>query len=291
MPLFGALLAGLLLMPGAAAAPVELPRDAPVPVERPAGPRGETDAPDTGATPQPRPDDGAQAAPAAPDERPPDDEAATVPAPDAAADDAQDGAEAERTAEPAGPTVPDTPRDLACEAALRALSVGFERREPIAGEGACGVAHPYAVREIQPGVLLKPDSRMTCHTALALAAWIRQVVQPAAASLGEDVRLAEVTHASTYVCRSRNNQPDARISEHAKGRAIDVTGFDLDGHDPIPVVPRADDGDRAEAFQRAVRGGACLHFTTVLGPGTDAYHDDHLHLDVKQRSGGYRLCQ
>ncbi len=61
---------------------------------------------------------------------------------------------------------------------------------------------------------------------------------------------------------------------------------------PVEIAPRDDNGsDMTTAFQRTARASACLYFSTVLGPGSNAAHDDHLHLDVKQRGGGYRLCQ
>jgi hypothetical protein len=104
-------------------------------------------------------------------------------------------------------------------------------------------------------------------------------------------RLSSISHAATYVCRGRNNRPDAKLSEHAKGAAIDIKGFGFVGHEPVAVMPRAGRGTIEEAFQRAVRGAACLHFTTVIGPGADAFHNDHLHLDLARRSRGYRLCQ
>jgi hypothetical protein len=81
------------------------------------------------------------------------------------------------------------------------------------------------------------------------------------------------------------------LSEHSFGNALDVIGFSFQNGAPIRMEPRADTGTIEEAFQRAVRGGACLSFTTVLGPGTDAAHADHLHLDIRDRDGGYRICQ
>ena len=75
------------------------------------------------------------------------------------------------------------------------------------------------------------------------------------------------------------------------GNGIDITGFRFASGAPIPIQPRERDGGMAEAFQDTVRATACLHFTTVLGPGTDATHSDHLHLDVIARSSGFRLCQ
>ena len=36
---------------------------------------------------------------------------------------------------------------------------------------------------------------------------------------------------------------------------------------------------------------ACARFSTVLGPGSDWYHEDHIHLDLMERRGNYRICQ
>jgi hypothetical protein len=35
----------------------------------------------------------------------------------------------------------------------------------------------------------------------------------------------------------------------------------------------------------------CRRFTTVLGPGSDGYHEEHIHLDLAERRSGYRICQ
>ena len=40
-----------------------------------------------------------------------------------------------------------------------------------------------------------------------------------------------------------------------------------------------------------MRVSACRHFTTVLGPGSDGYHEDHVHVDLAERRNGFRLCQ
>jgi hypothetical protein len=131
---------------------------------------------------------------------------------------------------------------------------------------------------------------MRCATALALAKWVRAEVLPAAHAL-ELGQLTTLNHGSTYVCRPRNNVEDADISEHALGNAIDIMSFTFESGEAITVSPKEGDGDASEAFQKAVGSGACLHFTTVLGPGSDAYHDGHLHLDIAERSSDYRLCQ
>lgn len=189
------------------------------------------------------------------------------------------------------PSPPDEAALAACEAQLKSLGAVFERNDPIDGPGTCGMAASYEVSEIVRGIALGPDTRMRCATALATARWVDEVVIPAAKVLGDDVRLTGIRQASTYACRSRNSQAGAKISEHAKGNAVDIATFSFEGHEPLSIRPDQRKGSREESFQMAVRAGACLHFTTVLGPGSDAYHDDHLHLDLAKRRSGYRLCQ
>lgn len=178
-----------------------------------------------------------------------------------------------------------------CEAQLRKLGAVFEREQPLSGENGCGIDAPYRLDQVVPGVTLAPASQMRCETALALARWTKTVVVPAAQTLPDDITLTRINHGSTYICRRRNNGANGKMSEHAIGNAVDVMSFEFTGHEPISVSPRAGDGTVEEAFQRAVRGGACLHFTTVLGPGTNASHADHLHLDIIKRKRGYRLCE
>jgi hypothetical protein len=191
-----------------------------------------------------------------------------------------------------GPPEPVDEEALAeCETELRKLGGTFERLPAIDGKGTCGMAAPYRLRMVGRGVRLEPASQMTCQTAVAFARWVNKVVMPATDALGDDTGLTKVRHGSTYVCRQRNNLESEKVSYHAFGLAIDIVSFEFDGHAPIAVAPRAGDGNLEEAFQRAVRGGACLYFATVLGPGTDSFHGNHLHLDIAQRNRGYRMCQ
>ncbi|MBI3702671.1 MAG: extensin family protein, partial [Rhizobiales bacterium] len=46
-----------------------------------------------------------------------------------------------------------------------------------------------------------------------------------------------------------------------------------------------------KAWRAALRESACARFTTVLGPGSDGYHESHIHLDIAERRNGYRICQ
>ncbi|MGO4741436.1 extensin family protein [Bosea sp. 2KB_26] len=52
-------------------------------------------------------------------------------------------------------------------------------------------------------------------------------------------------------------------------------------------------GDEPESrsIREAVQKSACQRFTTVLGPGADSSHKDHLHLDMRERPRGFRICQ
>lgn len=227
-----------------------------------------------------------------------------VEAPAPPSDDGE--SEAETGAEDApsgkGPDVPATPEPehltesdvefAACLAALDVYGAGYEIAAPIESEDAgCGVARPLRVKRIVPGVDLLPEGIMRCAAALALAEWVSGFVLPAAAYLPDRGRLTGLEHGAAYVCRRRNNAPDGQLSEHAFGNAVDITGFRFAEGGALAVEPRAREGDIEEAFQRAFRATACLSFTTVIGPGADAAHADHLHLDVKARSRGYRLCQ
>ncbi|MCY0148083.1 extensin family protein [Hoeflea sp. G2-23] len=178
-----------------------------------------------------------------------------------------------------------------CEAELRKLGVTYERLEPLSGENGCGINTPYAVTKIASSVVLRPATQLRCETALALAQWVGTVVIPATSALPGDVSLNAINHGSAYVCRRRNNRATGKLSEHSIGNAIDIVNYEFAGRKPLGISPRSGDGNFEEAFQRAVRAGGCLHFTTVLGPGANASHDNHLHLDIAKRNHGYRLCQ
>jgi hypothetical protein len=135
-------------------------------------------------------------------------------------------------------------------------------------------------------VALNPAPTIRCSMAEAVVEWVRADVGPAAANeLGAP--LAAITNLDSYQCRGRNNIAGAKLSEHGKGNAIDVTVIKLRNGgvfnltDPLVGKP----------FRERMRTAACGRFTTVLGPGSDAYHSDHIHLDLAERRGGYRICQ
>ncbi|MEJ6397655.1 extensin-like domain-containing protein [Yoonia sp. 208BN28-4] len=181
----------------------------------------------------------------------------------------------------------------ACLTALDELGVVYSEAAPIVPEddADCGILRPLTITEIAPGVAIDPAATVRCPTAEALAVWTRDFVLPAAARLDDRGPLASILNGSGYICRRRNNAADGKLSEHAFGNAFDVMGFTFTDGANIAIEPREAQGTMAESFQDAVRASACLDFSTVLGPGSNAMHDDHLHLDIVARSSGYRLCE
>lgn len=234
--------------------------------------------------------------------RKPDRPASAVPA-DAHAPLSEPKTDAEPVREAFGPPPPprwwalrESDQDYAaCRLALSLLGAAYTEETPAtdAGNRDCGIARPVRVSRILPGLALEGGALMRCDTARALAFWARDFLRPAAATLPGAPQVTGLRLGTSYECRNRvgTGGDTPQLSEHALGNAIDISAILLDGADPIPVAPRANSGDRVEAFQRAIRGAACLFFTTVLGPGANAAHENHLHLDLAARRGGWRLCQ
>lgn len=156
---------------------------------------------------------------------------------------------------------------------------------PVRGTlNGCGVIKAVKVREVS-GVQLSQHSLMDCVTAKALKRWINAGMKPAVGNTGGGVRQIRV--AAHYSCRTRNNQPGAKISEHGRGRAIDISGFVL--NDGTVITLLADWRDpRKGRILRSMHKSACGAFGTVLGPNANRYHLDHFHFDTaRYRSGSY----
>jgi hypothetical protein len=151
----------------------------------------------------------------------------------------------------------------------------------IRGSGGCGVAEPVRVTSVA-GVRLSTAATVNCETAAALFEWVQDVAQPQLNN-----RLARIETMGSYDCRPRNNQAGARLSEHGKGRAIDIGGFVLSSGERITVL--RDWGSRAWGETlRAMHRNACGIFGTVLGPNANRAHANHFHFDTAAyRSGAY----
>ncbi len=205
----------------------------------------------------------------------------------------EDNEEEQQTeqAEAPPPIATEDPEALkACLADLKALGTKFQTAASIDDGEGCGIDHPLEVAEVLPGIDTG-GAQMRCETARALGHWLKDTVNPALKIAMPDRKITGLTTGSTYACRLRNSATEGKISEHARGNAIDIAAFRLDDGSEVPMKPRAEDGTMEGAFQRTASAGACLHFTTVLSPGSDATHQDHLHLDVLERESGYRYCR
>ena len=164
----------------------------------------------------------------------------------------------------------------------------FAKAEPIRdfSEGnGCGVTNGYRVFATS-GVSFSQPATVTCNVANTFNDWLQDTVQPHAQEIyGEKVTSIKI--AASYSCRPRNNVRGARLSEHGMGNAIDVAGFTLADGREISVVDDYYGSRDNRTFLRTVRSEACGPFHTVLGPGSDANHKDHIHLDLqRERSGG-----
>lgn len=177
-----------------------------------------------------------------------------------------------------------------CRSRLERMGVRFNAVAAVDGRGACGVAYPVTISRLPGGVSLSGKTLLNCRTAEALANWVSESAVPTARRIygSELVRLDQF---ASYVCRSRNSQRGTKLSEHAKGNAIDIGRFTLADGTVIDVGSTESHDPRPKRFLKAVRDAGCDHFTTVLGPGSDVYHENHFHFDLAQRRGGYRYCR
>lgn len=147
------------------------------------------------------------------------------------------------------------------------------------GPGGCAITNAgridATVVQINQG-----STPLTCPMIAALHLWARDIVVPAARRhFGVDLRA--INSWGSYACRTVNNQTGAKLSEHARANAIDIPGFVLADGRTITVKAdwRGEDGAKV-AFLREVHRGGCRIFGTVLGPESDSFHQDHLHLDM-----------
>jgi hypothetical protein len=135
-----------------------------------------------------------------------------------------------------------------------------------------------------------PTATLACPLVSALDRFVSDSVQPAAARwFGQPV--VGIKQISAYSCRGMNDNPNARISEHAFGNALDIASFTLaDGH-TISVKDGWRGTPQEQGFLHDVQDAACTIFTTVLAPGSNAYHEDHMHVDLMRRPSGRVVCQ
>ncbi len=166
----------------------------------------------------------------------------------------------------------------------------------IDGPGICGMTRPLKVSALANGTIAV-DKVLTidCPMVPALEAWLNDFVEPEAQSrFGQ--RVATLNVFGAYSCRGIDNIAGAQLSEHAFGNAVDVAGFTLADGREIDFVHDWKKADGQEgAFLHEAHAGACQYFTTVLGPGADVFHYNHIHLDLANHgatnTGPRRICK
>jgi hypothetical protein len=148
---------------------------------------------------------------------------------------------------------------------------------------------PQATGAIMPATVT-PPATLACPIVSALDRWVSEGVQPAALHwFGSQV--ATIKQISAYSCRSMVGAGTSHMSEHAYGNALDIAGFILADGRKITVKDGWHGTPEEQGFLHDVQLFACETFTTVLAPGYNVYHYDHIHVDLMRRESGRRPCR
>jgi hypothetical protein len=159
----------------------------------------------------------------------------------------------------------------------------------IHGPGGCGgedlVRLEAVVLPDRRQVAVTPAAILRCKMASAIADWVRTDIATLAKGLGGAI--AGLDNFDSFECRGRNRIVGAQLSEHGRANALDVRSFKFADGRTISLTDRTVARDVRETVLHSV----CARFSTVLGPGSDGYHEDHIHLDLMERRNDYRICQ
>ncbi len=176
----------------------------------------------------------------------------------------------------------------ACQVALAKVAE-FKPLTVLIGPGGCGATDAVLMVSIilpdQSKVAVSPPATLRCPMAQALADWVRDDVAPSLKKFGPPLHVLD--NFDSYSCRGRNNIRAAQLSEHGKANAIDIRDFALADGRAFGLTDIHVDKD----WREATRTSACARFSTVLGPGSDGYHEEHIHLDLAERRNNYKICE
>ena len=201
----------------------------------------------------------------------------------------QAGKPTEQAAPAAAPSPPPAPQASACRQALTEAIAIAPSIPDIRGAGGCGGEDLVRLEAIvlpdQRLVSVKPAAILRCAMASELADWIRIDIAPLAVSLGSTI--SDLDNFDSFECRGRNRIVGARLSEHGRANALDVRALKLANGRSISLTDRT----VPRAVRETVLHSVCARFSTVLGPSSDWYHEDHIHLDLMERRNNYRICQ
>jgi hypothetical protein len=185
---------------------------------------------------------------------------------------------------------PENPEASAqCDKLVAAGTIVGERRPAIVDSSECAIDAPILVEAVilKEGrrVALAPPALLNCALAGALAEWLREE----GTEILEEGRgpVKRMVLGGGYQCRRRNGAETGKISEHARGNALDLIGVEWVRGDKMTFTDPAIDLALATNLQFSL----CGRFSTVLGPGSDAFHESHVHIDLEQRASGLKLCE
>ena len=181
--------------------------------------------------------------------------------------------------------VTNTPTD--CNQRLQAIAVIDLPR--LIGPDACGggdIVRLHAVMPVGNGsrIELRPAPILRCPFAESVAGWLREEAAPQADKLGAPLRAVETNDA--FECRGRNRVAGGKLASTERPMLSTCARSLADGR-----ILGLTDVKAAKEFRDEMRDSACRRFTTVLGPGSDSYHESHIHLDLIERRKGFRMCQ
>jgi hypothetical protein len=179
-----------------------------------------------------------------------------------------------------------------CKAALNAAGASY-KWVGVTTEGSCTIGNAVELVSVTTnadtiGFRQKPV--VACEFAALLARWAGEVAGPVVAGHA-GVKLQAIITGPGIVCRNRAGGAKTRISEHAKGNALDITGLRLSDSRFLQIGGEL--GKPEQLALKALRTSACGYFTTVLGPGSNSSHQHHFHFDHAKRgkSYNYRICE
>ena len=158
------------------------------------------------------------------------------------------------------------------------------------GAGQSVPMSPSRLASVATTASVSPPATLACPMVSTLDRWISEAVQPAAQKwFGQPV--TGIKQISAYSCRGMNGNPNAHISEHAFGNALDIASFVLADGRVVTVEKGWHGAPEERGFLRDVQAAACDLFTTVLAPGSNVYHYNHIHVDLRRRASGRRICE
>jgi hypothetical protein len=179
--------------------------------------------------------------------------------------------------------------EKACRQRLQKLGVKFRDVPRISKGRSCGIAWPVELSGLSGGIQIKPAANVNCQITEAFARWVKQELVPSTRTRYIS-GVSAIHQMSSYSCRTMNSQRGAAMSEHSKGNAIDVGKIVLKNGKAIAIEKKGFFAFREKGLLKSVRSDSCKYFSTVLGPGSDRYHKDHFHFDLRARKSGYRHC-